>query len=472
MGRKAKDAAQKKISEWTGTSVHRNVSKSETKTTTKNENTSASNENRNPLQSHSQSEINAMKNCTVRLEKIPIESKQMEKNTKTPVKTTPAAAIETKDKPNAAKNIYDDFSFDADEITLETGQEDAMKELFDKLARENKIEVKKYRPKVGKKKKPDPKDPVKKTAIQKRRREKQPTETEPPQKKPNLKTKVTGTVKQKMVAMSANIVTKTNEQNELNKLANNNNSAEKVVVVAEPKKTVATKTAINTEHINAQPRLRNRHLNHISDFQSTPKSSTPLGNKATPTNKENNRSMNSLFFNSASPLVVSRPTRANLQKQRLQLSAIEDSQEEASTSTAHKDADNNAAPQYHFTDADFDFDDDLDAEPAVVSEMDKENSLDRPSTSANGRSSPQTSTAVSNITTQRRPETSAIASTSYDQPSTSSAANTPLRNANNQSVFDIQNTSDYHIFSPTKRRVYGRSPLKNIVSSFILIRTL
>lgn len=484
MGRKAKEAAQKKIGDWTGN--RRNVSKAETKTTTKSENANASNENRTPLQTQTQSDINAMKNCTVRLEKMPIAEKQNGKVKKTPVKKVPAANAMTKDKQAETKNVYDDYSFDADEIPLQSGDE--MKDLFEKMAKENKIEVKKYRPKNVKKKKTDEKVPAKKTVTQKRRREKQPLDAEPPQKKPNLKNKATATVTQKTGTSSSNAITTTSKQNaKPDNVANNNNSIEILSIVVIPAKTTAiTKTAINTEHVNAQPRLRNRNLNHLNDFQSTPKSSTPLGTKSTASTKENDRSLNSLFF--TSPLAVStRGARANLMKQRLQLSAINDSQEEESTSSAQNNEGNDApAPVIDFDDDDFDFVDNAAAiqlEPELDVDVDKENSLDRPRTSSSEQSSSnraRTSTTVrpgtssapstswdqpSTSATARTPLRNATISTSWDQPSTSAATKTPLRNVNDQSLFDIdQNTSDYRIFSPTKRRVYGRSPLKNIVS--------
>lgn len=471
MGRKAKDAAQKKIGQWIG--VHRNVSKSETKTTTKNENTNASNENRAPLQSHSQSDINAMKNCTVRLEKLPVESKQMDRKCKTPVKLMPTAMEETNDKTTGVKNIYDDFSFEADEIPLKTGQEDAMKDLFEKLAKENKIEVKKYRPKNVQKKKPNEKIAVKKPTIQKRRREKQPMDAEPPQKKPNLKSKIIGMEKRKDT-VSVNIVAKSTKPKDPEKLVSSNN-LDKNVNSAQSKNVVTTKAAITAEHINAQPRLRNNKLIAINNIQSTPKSSTPLGSKVAMTNNVNNISLKSQYFANASPLMSSfRSTRGNLVKQRLQLSAINDSQEEqASTSTVHRNQENANDSQLNFNDDNFDLGTNMVAQPElqlnVDMEMDKENSLERSNSNGNTAQSAintaQTNTSVSN-SLRSRPESSAVAVTSWDQPSTSSASITPIRNANNQSVFNMQNDDSYRFFSPTKRRVYGRSPLKNIVCFF------
>lgn len=498
MGRRAKDAAQQKISQWTG--ARSNVSKA----TTKSENTNASNENRIPLQTHSPSDLNAMKNCTVRLDKLQIPDnmvKPTRKAPKTPAKTIPAADVTAKDKPNDAKNVYD-YSFDADEPSPLENIPD-MKDVFEKLAKENKIEVKKYRPKNAKKKKPNETDADSKAAAAptKRRREKQPADVEPPKKKPNLKSKVIAADAPKSVAPSAGIARPKRTEN----VANNNVATKKVATIAP----TVTKTAIQSNalkpvdtahsgYVNAQQRLRNRNE---KDFQSTPKSSTPLGAKATAANNAKNRSLNSLFFDNVSPMMTSiRSTRGNVQRQRLQLSAIQDSPEEVPTTSKGHIANENAAQSSNFDYNDFDFGNDLINEPDL--EVDKENSLDRPSTSAaasrsSGRSETATSassaqnrqraspvdwdqpstsaaafktpdkskSASSHSNVQNRNATSSMSHQSRDQPSTSAVARTPLNNSNDRSIFNIQETSEYNIFSPTKRRVYGRSPLKNIVSN-------
>lgn len=500
MGRKAKEAAQKKIGDWTKS--RRNVSK----TTTKSENTNASNENRTPLQTHSQSDINAMKNCSVRLEKIPnLNAKTRDTVTKTPVKNVPDSDVIVKDKQAGANNIYD-YSFDADDEPGPMKQtEDEMKDLFDKLAKNNIIEVKKYRPKnVKNKKKPDEDVPAKKQATQKRRREKHPIDTEPPQKKLNLKAKVakidapkSGALSAKTVAVSQPPQPPQQRNDDAENLANNNAAAKKVTIESKqmanakvalrssPRKPVNT---VNNENVNVQPRLRNRVF---ENFQSTPKSSTPLATNSMVKGKENNRSINSLFFDNASPLVRStRSTRANIQKHRLQLSAINDSNENVPATKSHENDEN--MPQVQFDDDNFDFGDNMANDPDP--DVDKENFLDRPSTSAaalSAQNKPSTSSAASSLWDQ--PSTSAAALQSLNrtastsksisnvqnksggnssilrsreqQPSTSSAAQTPRRD-NDRSIFEIQETSDYNIFSPTKRvqRVYGRSPLKNIVS--------
>lgn len=507
MGRKAKEAATQKIGEWTN--ARRNTSKP----TTKNENANASsNENRTPLQTHSQNDLNAMKNCSVRLERVRIETKttpSADVLDKTPAKKVPAATdVTSKDKPAKKQNVYD-FSFDADDTPGPMQEtEDKMKDLFEKLAKDNIIEVKKYRPKNGKKIKADEKKPVKKVATQKRRREKQPVDVEPPQKKPNLKEKVV-TVPTKSKAT------------EVPSKGNGDAVRDQV-------------RPANNENVNTQPRLRNRNFQHL---QSTPKTSTPLGTKTNAMSKQNNGSLNSMFFDLASPL-AGRSTRSNIQKQRLQLSAINDSQEDVPTKSMGQNENNENEPQFNFDDDDdddFGFGNNAANGPEKDLEVDKENSMDRPSTSAQSR--PTTSSAASNLWDQpstsaaalrstkitsnadkNRPGTSANVLRSLNQPSTSAgglrslrnpgntasafngdknqpgtssgtlrsqdrpttslassklpttsaqaAARTPLRTNNDNSVFEI--SSEYNIFSPTKRRVYGRSPLKNIVSFFTI----
>lgn len=469
MGRKAKAAAQQKIGEWTG--ARRSVSKP-VKTTTKSKNTNASNEIRNPLQTHSPSDMNAMKNCKVLLEKLPAESKPAKPaiGKKSPAKKIPIDDITEKDKQADAQNVYD-YSFDIDE-SGPTQNENEMKDIFDKLVKENKIEVKRYRPKNGKKKKPDENGTDKKAQTQKRRREKQPVDVEPPRKKPNLKNKVINVDSEKNVALKE--IPKRNIDAE----NNNNNLQAKKLVIIEQKESVATKTAdglnqlkpvdtLNTENenVNAQRRLRNRNLGNL---QSTPKTSTPLGQKAAAKGKVNNRSLNSLFFENASPLVTG-SARLNVQRQRLQLSAIDDSQEDVPSTSAGQNIENENLPQPNYDyddDDDFDFGNDAVNEPQPALGVGKENSLDRPSTSTAALTSLERPKDTSLVLSERnRPGTSSSTS-SWNQPSTSAASRTPPRN--DKSIFEIQNTSDYNIFSPTKRRVYGRSPLKNIVSFSII----
>lgn len=477
MGRKAKDAAQQKISEWTGS--RRNASK----TTTKKENTSAPpTEIREPLKTHSPSDMNAMKNCTVRLDILKSDPKPIENVSKTPSKKIPSATITSKDKETDKRNIYD-YSFDADDFpNPDEEHDDAMKDIIEKLAKENKIEVKKYRPKNVKKKKPDEKDPIKKATMQKRRRVKQPTDAEPPQKKPNLRNKQISVDIHTSDALSSNENAKTIKRNaQAEILANNNNNlTEKAANITKPKETVSTaKVAIesnqrkpvavsaNLENINIQSKLRSRN-----NLQSTPKSSTPLNEKAAAKSKENNRS---LFFDNASPLInTSRNNLVNnVRKQRLQLSAINDSQEIEITSSNTTENQNEQQPiQPNFDDDDFDFGNNVanEREPVHVpnSEMDKENSLDRPGTSASASSAqnrPASSTASSSRLWNQPGTSAAAASTSWDRPGTSAAAFAMPNESNERTPTNYQDISDsFNIYTPTKRRVYGRSPLKNIVS--------
>lgn len=553
MGRKAKEAAQKKIGEWTG--VQRNVSKEEkvpksaavaaaattttkpkpaatqtTKTKAKtNVNTDASNENRSPLQTHSPSDLNAMKNCTVRLEKIdqvskdPQQQQQSQQNElvvkKAPAQVKKAPADSTtvtrakapamvKEKPTDVKKTYD-YSFDddfEDAIPLQT--EDAMKDLFEKLAKENKIEVKKYRPKNVKKQKvagdkPKSAAATKKTATvtRKRPREKQAAaaEQQPPQKRLNLNQKkvtdtdadmdvdVVGVIDTQKGAVPKDAVKQSVKGDGIP-------AGKKVTIIEDilikPKDTANTvsKTAMNTNQVNVQPRLRNRLINN---FQSTPKSSTPLRTKPSANAKENDRSLDTLFFEQASPLNNSstRPTRGNVLKQRLQLSAINDSDGGAEVSTspvAAKNAPEKSAPAPQLPPMEFiDFDDDFDFANDLVdqqpqSSKDKENALDRPGPSTSTSTNPpQASTSSGGIVQNRsamnpppqRAHTSTASSNqsrSGNSSARSAGSGATPQNSNNFSNFEMNNTSDYHIFSPTKRRVYGRSPLKNIVSFTLL----
>lgn len=508
MGRKAKEAANQKIGNWTGS--RRETSK--TKTTANSENTNASNENRNPLQTHSQSERNAIKNCKVLLEKLNDMPKPAEtvsktpKKPKTPVEKAPADDVITKDTQVNEKNVYD-YSFDGDDVPLDGG--DDMKDLIAKMAKENKIEVKKYRPKHVRKKKAAENADDKKAVTKKRQREKQAIDVEPPRKKANLKKPVENVAAPKNapepnVAVKP-VIRKMYTENEL-KLVKPKKNIEIIedVIIREAngcKPAAQTNTAtaasnaskqsqLTAANVNIQPRLRN----HMNNFQSTPKSSTPLGPTQNAKNKDNQPMFNSLFF--ASPLGVStRRNQMNINKQRLQLSDIKDSPDiNVGASTSKQAMDENcfaenrrlnrmninkhrlrlsditdspdinvgastskqAMNENHFAVMDpIDFDDDF--EPQPVPEMDKENSLDRPGSSAQNRSSTNRSNA------------SLFASTSRDQSATSRGSY-HTANLNERSVFEIAETSD-HIFSPTKRRVYGRSPLKNIVSPIYQIIT-
>lgn len=536
MGRKAKDAAQQKIGEWTGsarrnTSTVEKVKNTATKitTTTKpqpaaaapttitNENANTSNENRSLSEKYSQSELNAMKNCSVVLEQLEYpfqQAKQQPQNRELTAKSMPApalkkpSAVAAKENQTAVKKIYD-YSFDDDlndAIPLETGEEGMMKDLFDKLAKENKIVVKKYRPKNVKKPKAnaDEKEkPTKKAAVtRKRLREKQTTSAEQPaQKRPNLKnvqvTNIDGNNdaaaavaadKRKVDTAPADaIVAKT----VTDQVGSGILAGKKVTILEDilikPKETTSNKiTAKLAGRVNVLPTLKNRLANN---FQSTPKSSTPLSTKTATAINAKDRSMKSLFFENVSPLNEdsTRSTRSNLLKQRLRLSAINDSDDvEASTSSAHQNAPDNSVPvqQMDFLD---DWDDDgihftsNDAnvpQPGKFTKKNKENSPNRPGSSLQTNTSnplqPSTSAGLVQNRSgpsplgvrsiQNRLRTGAVISSSRSNSTKSSDAGSTPQNSNNYSHFEMNDISDYHVYSPTKRRVYGRSPLKNIVS--------
>lgn len=406
MGRKAKEAAQQKIGVWTNAS-RRNVSK--TTTATKENANTSNNENRAPLQTQSQSAINAMKNVSVRLERMDAE---LEKLLFSPPKP-PVSVVEKifkKDNNSDNKNIYD-YTFDTDDIPLDNENEDAMKNLIDKLAKENKIVVKKYRAK-NVKKQPEKKET--KGKASKRRREKQPAEIEPPQKKPNLKIKKLNVVTSTKLA-STGLKTRSKIEN----LENNNNL--KNDVIAEKGKNLNSDKAIPKNPIKdlinnsitsprndsliespvnfARLRLRNQTRPNL---QSTPKSSTPLKTK---TGQSSN-----LTFENESPVVteIMRLAQADLKRQRLSLSDADDS-------TGHERivsiCDDDEVPFINL----------VGDGPSTSYKQDKENSYNIPGTSAMVNNSPKKNVL--------RPSDDSL-----------------------------------RVFSPTKRRVYGRSPLKNIVS--------
>lgn len=437
MGRKAKEEAQRKIGDWTKS--RRNVSKTSTK---ENANASNNNENRTPLQTQSQSAINSMKNMSVCLdrlnsemvsttptkqntkstgnkndvlsksqtqsEKIPLkylsirlerlDSKAIEELVSSPPK--PFAAVEKifkKDKKNDMENVYD-YTFDNDAIPLET--EDAMKAVYDKLAKENKIEVKKYRAK-NVKRQPEKKGVAKKEKTQKRYGDKQPAKIEPPRKKPNLQNKKVNNLD---ITPSATTKKTTTTTKKIQSIEKNNNfknaaDAEKRAIDSVHEK-LSKNVSSNEKSGEAFARLRLR--NRIQpNSQSTPKTSTPL----------NVKTVHFSNFDDESPVLISetRETARQLTKQRLQLSIAEESIEANRASPVQQ----NDFVQY--------FDDDDFPMPSVCSNQDKENTLTVQGTSA-----------------------------------ASSNSNKPKDSDDNS-----------RIFSSTVRSVYERSPLKNIVSSYV-----
>lgn len=441
MGRKAKEEAQQKIGIWTKS--RRNVSKISTK---ENANASNNNENRSPLQTQSQSVTNSMKNISVcgdRLNSGMVSTTSTNPNTKTtgnknnvltrsqsqseqiPLKnlsirlerldsktieelvsipSKPFAAVErifNKDKKTYMENVYD-YTFDNDAIPLET--EDAMKDVYKKLAKENKIVVKKYRAKNVKRRQPEKNGAAKKEKTQKRHRDKQPAEIEPPQKKPNLQNKKVNNLNvvpsAKTMKTRSSVVSIEKNNNFKNAANAEKREMEKTDTNDLVHKKQSENVSFNEKSVEAFTRLRLR--NRIQPkSQSTPKTSTPLNVKAVHISN----------FDNESPVSIpeTHEKARELTKQRLQLSIAEESIEVNRASPVQE----NDSVQY--------FDDDDFPMPSVgASNQDKENTLTVPGTSGASNNSNKTK------------------------------------------------DSDYNsrIFSPTVRRVYGRSPLKNIVSSF------
>lgn len=429
MGRKAKEEAQQKMANWTKS--RRNVSKTSTK---ENANTSNNNENRAPLQTKSQSAINSMKNESVsttptklnikttsnknsvlsrsqsQCEKIPLknlsirleclDSTTIEELVLSPPKSFAAVEkIFKKDKKNNIENVYD-YTFDNDAIPLVT--EDAMKDVYEKLAKENKIEVKKYRAK-NVKRQPEKKGAAKREKTQKRRRDRQPAEIEPPRKKPNLKNKKVNNLN---IAPSAKTMKtrssiKSTEKN--NNLKNAADAEKRAIGKKNGNDLLNEKqsknVSLNERSGEAFARLRLRNRIQPSS-QSTPKTSTPL----------NVKTVHFSNFDVESPVLISetRKKARELTKQRLELSIAEERIEANRASPLQK----NDSVQY--------FDDDDFPMPSVCSNQDKENTL------------------------------------------TVQGSNTASSNSNKPK----ESNDNSRIFSPAVRRVYGRSPMKNIVSSF------
>lgn len=481
MGRKAKDAAIDKITS-SNSSSRRNLSAAKTTTNKKQNANTSQNENRTPLKTQSQSTINTMKNCSVHLDRLSKKtisdsilssSKQQlndenisetqktvdenmfsDENASTTMKNC-SVSIEkmseksisdvtlspkqrstnaNKDKVKAIddENVYD-YTFDSDAIPIKTSN--VMKDLFDKLAKENKIEMKKYRPKHGKKattKKTEKND--KQKVTRKRRQVKQSTETEPPQKKPNLNANKVDNTNNNNLLKSSNIdANETTIDKEAKNDANENilqnvdvsniqnpkinrkpvNTSETKKVVFKDNAQPSTSSAyFNNENVDTRPRLRNANP---SQFQSTPKSSTPLSSKQSATLISNinkiDFSMESSISSNESPSIptnplTSRVTRRSANQNSLQQSSIQQIQSQ----------NDEMQPDSEFFIDDFDS---IDAMPSTSSAMDKENVI--------------------------------------------GAKNYSISNRSNASRMALSNSDASN--SPTQHRVYGRSPLKNIVSS-------
>lgn len=487
MGRKAKDAAMDKITR-SNSSSRRNLSAAKTTTITttnkkQNANTSQ-NENRTPLKTQSQSTINTMKNCSVHLDKLSKKtisdsilssSKQQlndenisetqttvdenmfaDENASTTMKNCSVSIEKMSEKSisdvilspkqrstNANRdkvktiddeNVYD-YTFDSDAIPINTSSGNVMKDLFDKLAKENKIEMKKYRPKHGKKattKKTEKNE--KQKVTRKRRQVKQSTETEPPQKKPNLNANKVDNTNNNNLLKSSNIDANETTNDKAAKNDANDNILQNVgvsniqnpkinrepVITSETKKVVfkdnaqpSTSSAyFNNENVNTRPRIRNANLSH---FQSTPKSSTPLSSKQSVTLISNinkiDFSMESSISSNESPSIPTNPLTTRVTRR----SANQNSLQQSSIQQIQSQNDDIQSDSEFFID---DFDS-INPMPSASSAVDKEN---------------------------------VIGAKNYSTSNRSNASRMTLSNS------DASN-------SPTQHRVYGRSPLKNIVSS-------
>lgn len=344
--RKAKEKAREKLDLWCG---KRNTPKS-TKSDTKALTTALS----TTEPEHSGDNI---RNCSVYVKRLSADEISDAINTvKNPTKVVEKATEEDHAEENA--NIYD-YTFDSDAIPLNAGNQNDLNELFKKMEKENKITVKKYRPK-NVKKQPQKKVVEKKTAPRKRRNIEKSSVEEPVQKVPNLKM---------------------------------------------------------TEHVNTRLRLRNIDMTNHHSTPKSPKSDTAVGASAGQS-IERRRPIEFSFADMTSPIMNSTRKKVHptsLPKQRLNMSPIDESDGQG----------NDFGDNMVFDDHDdYIGDNVVEHVPNVDLTLDKENA--RKKFQNNSRATMQSS-------------------------------------ANDKSVFSISNSS-FEVFSPTKRRVYGRSPLKNIVS--------
>lgn len=408
MARKAKESAQQKISSWTKSSrrsaaAPQPSSKTTTTTAASKKNANTSDESRIPLQTQTQSMINSLKNCSVTLMRMPDDPIEMQPK-------EPVIIVKEPDAPKPVdKNVYD-YSFDLDETPL--GNSEPMQELFSKLAAENRIEMKKYKPKAVRQGKKKTDDADKPKVARKRRQDKPKTATEPPLKKPNP------TVGGKIVNNQAIHTKPVQIDSNSNKIlhigaAQMDSNANMPSPIA---RTVQSSLRSN-QMGNVQQRLR-ESLN----LRPTLGSSTPLNSAkaldARMRNNENNTSRNLSWLGISSPGNRSTPIASRstpIAKPATPLSIVEENRD------TNQENDENTNHSVFAVD-DFDAMDVNDPEPV--------------------------------------PSTSAAAMEK------SMSANGPLSvsNRENQSA-TLNDSSSFNIFSPTKRRVYGRSPLKNIVSS-------
>lgn len=396
MARKAKEAAQQKIVSWTqairrsqpGPKATTTTAAAATSTTQKNIDSNENDENRSPLQSHSQTSINSMQNCSVRLERLSDDTVQLHS-------PRPTAEKKLASPKPVDENVYD-YSFDMDATPLDSGAE--MQDLFAKLAKQNRIEVKKYKPKAVRQAKNKANNAGKPKTVRKRRQEKCKTAAEPPTKKPNLNVGENAVRTQLIpVPVDAN-------RNQI--LRTEAAKVDLVGNVGAPRPQPLGNSNIPRSAHNIE-RLRN-----LTNFQPTMKQSTPLkaiqALGSTKDNVENSTTIN-LAVDSTSPAIVPN-SRIALDKGLLTVGGN-------STPLATRNNENIDRSIFAVDDFDsmglVDLDPDPDPEPTPsTSGLNKENSL----------------------------------------------------NVARKSALSLNDSSSFNIYSPTKRRVYGRSPLKNIVS--------
>lgn len=336
-----------------------------------------------------------MKKCSVRLERMSDATIDIY-----PPKPT-VEKHSASPKP-ADKNVYD-YSFDLDATPLDSGGE--MQDLFAKLAKENRIEVKKYKPKAVRQAKKKVDNASKSKTVRKRRHV-APAGAEPSAKKPNPN------VGENVVHIRSAPREAVQVDANRNKIAGN-----KVVMMDSP----GIDRPPRPQPLGISNILRSAHnierLRKLTNFQPTMKQSTPL--KATQILGSTKGIVESNTLLKRLPGSVSPATALNSPI----VSNIATSAVRASPLASRN---NEYADRSVFAVDDFDSMDFMDPEPEPepvpsTSGFNKENSLSVSSKSIQGD------------------RQSRIA--------------TPLNDS-----------SSFNIFSPTKRRVYGRSPLKNIVS--------
>lgn len=408
MGRKAKEAAQQKITSFTK-KIRHNAATSKAAAvaaTTTTPSVSAktkqdaivSDENRTPLQNESQNVMDSLKECSVRLERLEDDSLQ------------PVEMIDKQPEPPKPvnTNVYD-YSFDMDATPLDNGE--AMQDLFAKMAKENRIEVKKYKPKAARqvKKKTENSDQPK--AVRKRRLEKPKTTSEPPAKKPNHNADAKKIVE-----------THTAQAKPVQSVdANRNKIVASVVDKENLSANVASSPGPQTQDSGKALRSNLERLRNLTNLQSSLKSSTPLKPLGTRLrSNSNNTSLNLSALGLTSPIIATKNRSTPLAKPIRQPQIVNENQE---TSRAGENA-----------------------EQSIFSVNDMDSMVDL------------------NTDFEPIPSTSGV---DKENPTITSNNTSVLSNRTNRIATPLNDSSSFNIYSPTKRRVYGRSPLKNIVSSKI-----